>query len=234
MWPALIAAGAGLAGGLLQNQGQRETNASNEGIADRATAANMAESQRNRDFQAQQASAQMGFQERMSNTAHQREAEDLKAAGINPILGSMSGSSSPSGAAASGSQASAETSTNQNPWGGLNLSGIVTNAYDAMKMAGEIDMQSSQKKLIEAQIINSGVDSAVKRKGIPEAEFKNDMYDIARPLVKKAKNALQTGSMNPISWYSNAYKTQQRESQERRDSFNRDTRNQFDSRHKYP
>lgn len=57
------------------------------------------QTQLNNSWSAEQALKQMQFQERLSNTAHQREVADLKAAGLNPVLSASSnGASSPTGA----------------------------------------------------------------------------------------------------------------------------------------
>lgn len=57
-------------------------------------------------FNAEQAAINRDWQEYMSNTSHQREMQDLQKAGLNPILAAQSGASTPSGGAASGSDAS--------------------------------------------------------------------------------------------------------------------------------
>ncbi len=78
-----------------------------------------AQNQKAMDFNAAQAALNRDWQEYMSNTAHQREIKDLKAAGLNPVLSAMGGNGAAvtSGATASGvtsSGAKGDTDTSAN------------------------------------------------------------------------------------------------------------------------
>lgn len=132
MWGAIATAGASLAGGLIANHAARS------------------EASRNRSFQ-----------ERMSNTAHQREIEDLRKAGLNPILSVNKGLSTPSGA----------------------MANFTNSAKDAANTF-------NQAKLIKEQLKNIQADTDLKGEQATQAMFAGlNQAALAKLAQSNAKNA---------------------------------------------
>lgn len=122
--PSLIAGGADIISALIGSEGQSDANAGN--IAS--------------------AREQMAFQERMSSTAHQREVNDLRTAGLNPVLSANSGASTPVGSSA--------TLGNAAP----NFGRVVASALDSRRLSQDmresdtrIATNRATSKLVEAQ-----------------------------------------------------------------------------------
>lgn len=119
---------------------------------------NVQEAQKNRDFQAAQAGTERefesgqaqiarDFEERMSNTAYQRATNDMRMAGINPMLAYMQGgasspsASAPSGAAGSGAQATVHDQ----------ISPAISTALQGMRVVQDIKNMNAQVELLSNQ-----------------------------------------------------------------------------------
>lgn len=160
----MIMGGLAMGGSLMSNlfQGGRQDQAQNFNAQQAAIS---------RDFSAEQAQKQMDFQERMSNTAYQRSMQDMKTAGLNPILAyERGGASSPSGAMASTTSASSPTP----PTPADMLGPAVNTAMAHQKMTAELDniakdtrLKVAQGDKVDAESKNVAADTAIKVEDLP-------------------------------------------------------------------
>lgn len=150
---AAIAGGAALLGGALTShsakQNAREANQASSEMSEAQRAWSTQEAATAREFNAQQAAGNRDWQQWMSGTAHQREVQDLRAAGLNPILSGTHGmgSSTPSGSAASASPPSGSTGT-------AHQAQTVDIVGPAIATALNVANKTAERDLLEAQAGN--------------------------------------------------------------------------------
>lgn len=148
MDPTMIAAGIGgvlgLGNALIGERSQAAANVANRDLSQEMAQFNAAQAGIDRSWQERQAQTQMAFQERMANTAHQREIADLKKAGLNPLLSAGgSGAPSPQGAAGSGSTASGTAATMKSTF-------VPLDALGMLKYVAESDLLTAQADNLRA------------------------------------------------------------------------------------
>jgi hypothetical protein len=97
----------GAVGGFL---GQQSTNQENRQIAEASNAASAEQAARQMEFQAQQTKQQMDFQERTRANQYQVATQDMRAAGLNPMLAyTQGGAGSLAGSAGTGAMGQVTT-----------------------------------------------------------------------------------------------------------------------------
>lgn len=166
---------------------QRDINAQNKALAEEQMS-----------WSAGQAQNQMDFQERMSSTAYQRAVDDMKAAGLNPLLAAGASESTPSGAM--GSTPGIPSLGALPPVAGRVLQGIASSSKDVIKLLQDVSESNSRISLNKSLQEKARLDAGLSHIRTQSESADAFIESTKRNILEKLSNWVQSGWNAPSRW----------------------------------